>query len=705
MPGQLVGQRGAVPSSGAAADAGPGAGRGAATVRSSLLSRAGMLLGTSLDTGRTLAAIAELLVPSFADQCVVDLLDESGALRRAVTVRGDRARSRRISTPGTADRRVVYSADHPCAMALRTGRPALAIKTAGDVPGTAAVGPVGSAAFPGGSGDRTVVAATVPTAPIAPTAPTTATAATAAGSDPVERAERPAEAPTVPAPGPGQSPTGPNAPAQPGPVLPMLADAAAVIAVPLLGPRGIKGVLAVAADEPGRQFDQQDVELVEEVAARAGFALENASLYESMRSLALALQHSLLPAHLPSIDGVEVRVGYNPGDESDVGGDLYDVMELSSGRIGLAIGDVQGRGAHAAAVMGQLRAALRAYAALDMEPAEVLTNLDNLVRGLNEALLVTCVYAVYDPFTRDCVLANAGHLPPLLAGAHGCHPMEVPPDVPLGVGGVAFTDHYFTVSPGDTIVLYTDGVVERRGQSVDEGVRGLCDALEAAGPGASPAVLCRETLRAGEGPSDDDQAVLAMRTAGDALPVWRLSLPADPASASAARSHARAMLKEWSLDAQTETVELLVSELVTNAVRHASGPAPAPRGPVFDFGALDAKPDDDEAGAVDLSALEYALLGESVTEGLMDNARLDGAMPMTSTANRRVEIVMRRGRSMLWVEVHDQDVRTPRVRIASANDEGGRGLFLVDQLSRRWGVRPTPVGKVVWFQLAMRSEV
>jgi len=199
----------------------------------------------------------------------------------------------------------------------------------------------------------------------------------------------------------------------------VLTDAAAVIAVPLLGPRGIKGVLAVATDSPDRGFAQHDVELVEEVAARAGFALENAALYESMRSLALALQHSLLPAHLPTIDGAAVQVGYNPGDESDVGGDLYDVMELSSGRIGIAIGDVQGRGAHAAAVMGQLRAALRAYAVLDLEPAQVLTHLDDLVQGLNEALLVTCVYAVYDPFTRECVLANAGHPPPLLAGAHG----------------------------------------------------------------------------------------------------------------------------------------------------------------------------------------------------------------------------------------------------------------------------------------------
>ena len=631
MAGQLVGRHDTPALVGAEASREPGTGN----VRSSLLSRAGMLLGTSLDTGRSLAAIAELLVPSFADQCIVDLLDDGGVLRRAVTVRVDHKRNRRTSSPSVADRRVAYPDDHPCAIALRTGRPALA------------------------------------------------------------RAERPVTPPApVPRPSNGNHP--------------MLLDAAAVIAVPLLGPRGIKGVLAVAADGPDGDFDEEDVELVEEVAARAGFALENAALYESMRSLALALQHSLLPSHLPSIDGVAVQVGYSPGDESDVGGDLYDVMELSSGRIGIAIGDVQGRGAHAAAVMGQLRAALRAYAVLDLEPAQVLTHLDDLVQGLNEALLVTCVYAIYDPFTRECVLANAGHPPPLLTGAHGCHPMEVPPDVPLGVGGIAFTDHAFKVAPGDTVVLYTDGVVERRDQSVDQGVRALCDALEAIGPSPTPAALCRATLRASSGPLDDDRAVLAMRTDLDPLPLWRIDLPADPASPSVARAHARAVLREWSAEGLAETVELLVSELVTNAVRHASGPGPTPRGPVFDAVSefdLDRAQDGTlaaEDGELDLAALERVLLGEAAPDGLMDNAVLDGAVAALRN-DRRIEVVMRRGRSSLWVEVHDQDVRTPRVRTASANDEGGRGLFLVDQLSRRWGVRGTATGKAVWFQLPLRG--
>ena len=584
------------------------------SIRASLLSRAGRLLGTSLDTGRTLAAIAELVVPSFADQCVVDLLEDTGVLRRAVTVRLDRERARRVSVPGPADRRVVYPPEHPCAVALRTGAPMMAEFDQGRVP---------------------------------------------ADPPPPSRAAHS-----------------------------LMADAAMVIAVPLLGPRGIKGVLAVGADGVNRKFSAADVELVEEVAARAGFALENAALYESMRSLALALQHSLLPAHLPTIDGVEVQVGYNAGDESDVGGDLYDVMELSAGRVGIVIGDVQGRGAHAAAVMGQLRAALRAYAVLDEEPAQVLAHLDNLVQGLNEALLVTCVYAVFDPFTRECVLANAGHPPPLLAGAHGCQPMEVPPDVPLGVGGVAFNDHTFTVAPGDTIFLYTDGVVEQRGRSVDEGVRDLCAALEEVldgnGPGgtdATPAALCRAALRSSNsiGPADDDRAVLAMRTGVGPLPLWRLSLPATPSSPSAARAAIRPVLEQWGLHAQVETVELLLSELVTNAVRHAAGPAPAPR---FDPDAVE---------ELDLESLELALL---------DNAPVPGAAEGAAAGGRRqVEVVARRGSGSLWVEVYDQDVRMPRVRTATANDEGGRGLFLVDQLSRRWGARDTPTGKAVWFQV------
>ncbi|HEV2640926.1 MAG TPA: SpoIIE family protein phosphatase [Actinocrinis sp.] len=601
-------------------------------VRPSLLSRAGMLLGTSLDTGRTLAAIAELVVPSFADQCVVDLIDDSGRLNRAVTVRMDQAKGRRTSPVGGRGRQVQYPSNHPCAVALRTLRPAIADLSSFPVP-------LG-----------------------------------------------------VPGPG-GPAPATPGAP---GPVdgQALLEEPVSIIAVPLLGPRGVKGVLAAAIDAKADRFDSGDVALLEEVAARAGFALENAALYENMRTVALALQHSLLPTHLPEMDGVKVQFRYSPGDDSDVGGDLYDVIELSAGRIGVAIGDVQGRGAHAAAVMGQLRAALRAYAVLDLEPADVLGHLDELVLGLNEALLVTCIYAVYDPFTRQCVLANAGHPPPLLAGAHGCSPMEVPPDVPLGVGGVAFNDHTFVVAPGDAIVLYTDGVVERRDRAVDLGVRELCEALEKLGEADDPNALCRVVLRTAGSASDDDQAVLAMSTGFAPLPIQRTELPVDPQSASMARSYVTGILSDWDIRSESvvDTVELLVSELVTNAVRHAAGPSPVPRV------TLDA-----DESQLDLDALERALLADTPPENLLDNVLLDGAIPKLRMA-RRIEVVVRRGQAAIWIEVYDQDVRTPRVRSASATDEGGRGLFLVKQLSQRWGVRSTTTGKAVWFQLALPEE-
>jgi PAS domain S-box-containing protein len=600
------------------------------TAHIALLSRAGMLLGTSLDTGRTLSAIAELLVPSFADHCVVDLLDETHVLRRAVTVhaddplplrhrqeRPDAESAERDSPEDERGAPITYPADHPCARALATGRPVLV------------------------SGKRPY---------------------DEDSTHPVSAAD----------------------------ARMLMADAHAVIAVPLLGPSGAKGVLAIAAADGQRDYDASDVELLEELAARAGLALENAALYDRKRSLAYTLQTSLLPADpLPTVDGLSIAVGYHPGEDLEVGGDMYDVVPLSAGRVGIVIGDVQGRGAHASAVMGQLRAAVRAYAVLDLEPATLLSHLDELVRGLDDMLLVTCVYAVYDPFTRRCILANAGHPPPLLAGADGCFPMEVPPDVPLGVGGITFTDHVFVVPPGDTMVLYTDGVVERRDQPVDQGVRALCAALERLP--RDPHVVCRATLRAAAGPADDDQAVLAMRTNERDLPVSLLVLPGRPEAASAARAHTRQTLASWDLTELTDLAELLVSELVTNAVRHAATPRPT---------ALVYEDDDAFESFLD-SFLD--VVGEKALESESDDddeATVPLRLPRTPPeAARHVEITLRRGRHALWIEVYDPDVRLPRLRVADETDEGGRGLYLVDNLSARWGARPTRTGKLVWFEL------
>lgn len=614
-----------------------------AAVRAAVLSRAGMQLGTSLDTGRTLAALAEILVPAFADSCIVDLLDENGTAQRLVTVHSN---DNTPCPPMRAGTEIHYPARHPCEKTLRTGRPVV-------IQGT----------------------------------------------------------PRIKAPHPESECDQKS----------LLLDAKSLIAVPLLAPSGVRGVLAIAYTEdtdPARHYDAADLELIEELAARAGLALENAAIFDRQRTLALALQKSLLPTDLPLPDGVSIRVGYAPGADSEVSGDLYDVVELSSGRIGVVIGDVQGRGAHAAAVMGQLRAALRAYVVLDVQPGQLLSYLDEVVRSLNEEILVTCVYAIYDPFTRRCALANAGHPPPLLASAHGCHPMEVPPDVPLGIGPLGpgsgkgpmqFTDHIFNVPPGDVLIMYTDGVVERRDQSVDQGVRTLCAAIESVV--REPRAICRAALRAAGSEAHDDQAVLAMATSTVDLPLSRLALPARPEAAFAARHHTRAVLREWGLSEHAELAELLVSELITNAVRHASGPRPSP----WSF-ADDSYPEANN-GPRSLDALEKAATREySDHLGAMDEDNemdllaepgmldelglLDGTLSAPG-GSRRLDLVLRRGLRALWIEVHDPDVRLPRIRQAGETDEGGRGLYLVDALSARWGARPTDAGKFVWFELPL----
>ncbi|NUR61454.1 MAG: SpoIIE family protein phosphatase [Catenulispora sp.] len=614
-----------------------------AAVRAAVLSRAGMQLGTSLDTGRTLAALAEILVPAFADTCVVDLLDENGVAQRLVTVHSTDIAP---CPPMRAGTEIHYPARHPCDRALRTGRPVL-------IQGAPRVKAL----------------------------------------DPDEECDRKA----------------------------LLLDAKSLIAVPLLAPSGVRGVLAIALTEdaePTPRYDTADLELVEELAARAGLALENAAMFDRQRTLALALQKSLLPTDLPLPDGVSIRVGYAPGAASEVSGDLYDVVELSAGRIGVVIGDVQGRGAHAAAVMGQLRAALRAYAVLDVQPGQLLSYLDELVRGLNEEILVTCVYAIYDPFTRRCALANAGHPPPLLASAHGTYPMEVPPDVPLGIGplgpgggkgAVQFDDHIFSIPPGDVLVMYTDGVVERRDQSVDQGVRTLCEAIERVV--REPRAICRAALRAAGSEAHDDQAVLAMATSTVDLPLSRLALPARPEAAFAARHHTRAVLREWGLSEHAELAELLVSELITNAVRHASGPRPSP------WSFTDADEPAPAAPPLAEDMLELAAVREYASHlgaldednemdllaepGLLDElGMLDGTLTAPG-GSRRLDLVLRRGLRALWIEVHDPDVRLPRIRQAAETDEGGRGLYLVDALSARWGARPTDAGKFVWFELPL----
>ncbi|EFC83311.1 SpoIIE family protein phosphatase [Parafrankia sp. EUN1f] len=251
------------------------------------------------------------------------------------------------------------------------------------------------------------------------------------------------------------------------------------ITVPIHSRGRVLGALTV--DRAGMEpFSALDIHLVEELARRGGAALDNAQLFRDVEESALTLQRSLLPAHPPALDGMEIAMEYRPGTAgTEVGGDLYDVIPLPGGRAGIAIGDVMGRGLHAAAVMGQLRAALRAYALEDWGPAELLARLDRVVDSLPGLQLATSMYAVYDPYSGRATIASAGHPPPLLL-----LPDEQPdylvlePGLPLGTGEAdSFSETTITLPPGSALVLFTDGLVESRRRSLADGLEHLRSGL------------------------------------------------------------------------------------------------------------------------------------------------------------------------------------------------------------------------------------
>jgi serine phosphatase RsbU (regulator of sigma subunit)/anti-sigma regulatory factor (Ser/Thr protein kinase) len=543
--------------------------------RLALLSRSGSLLGTSLDVPATIAALGQLLVPTLADHCVIDLVDDAGRPVRLAVVHAEGTGGEAASWEPVG-RRVDYPAVHPSAEALRTG--------------------------------RVVHVPEVLSQDVESAAPTPESAAYA-------RRVGLREALCLP-----------------------------------LRARGVtRGVLSLATSVSGRSYSAADIELLREVTARAALALDNALLFTEQRALALTLQRSLLPAALPDLDGIEVASRYLPGRDAEVGGDWYDVIPLSAGRVGVVIGDVQGRGAPAAALMGQLRAVVRAYAHLDVEPQRLLGHVDELVRGLGLDVLVTCTYLAYDPWTRRAVVASAGHPPPLMAEGSGCAALPIPAGPPLGVGGVPFVQRGVQVPPGGRLALYTDGLVDRRGGDFEVALRVLCAAVGAAG--ATPEQACDAALSALGDPPDDDRALLVLRTATEDLPYSQVPLAAELTSVSGARSHAVDVVKAWGFGEHADLVELLVSELVTNALRYASPTSP-----------------------------------------------VSGASEEDPTS---VRLRMRRGRFALWAEVFDPDLRLPRLRLAGDRDEGGRGLYLVDALASRWGTRPTRSGKIVWFEVSL----
>ncbi|MER0448047.1 SpoIIE family protein phosphatase [Streptomyces sp. Edi4] len=436
------------------------------------------------------------------------------------------------------------------------------------------------------------------------------------------------------------------------------------LAVPMVAHDTVVGLVQFARAKGSEPFGERDRALATELASRAAVCIDNARLYRREHERALILQRSLLPPGAPEAAGLDIACRYLPGSaESEVGGDWFDVIELPGHRTALVIGDVMGRGLRAAVAMGELRTAVRTLALLDLEPAEVLSHLDEIARGLgapggsqqasrvshksreadlSEVYLATCVYAVYDPVTRRCTFANAGHLPPVLVepGDDPGEPamlLDVPPGLPLGVGGEPFEEVEVDLPEGALLALYTDGLVESRDHPLDEGLHAFRKTLT--DPGRPLEDVCDQVLgsldtRHGE----DDIALLLARVQGlpvDAVGDWRL--PREPRSVGRARELTRTQLLAWDLDDLVDTTELLVSELVTNALRYGDG---------------------------------------------------------------EIRLRLLRDRTLVC-EVWDAGLVQPRRRRARDTDEGGRGLQLVGLLSAAWGARRTPRGKTVWFELAL----
>lgn len=422
-----------------------------------------------------------------------------------------------------------------------------------------------------------------------------------------------------------------------------------LLVLPLRARGVVLGLLVISRAGTRAPFDEDDMELGMEIAGRASSALDNARLYVREREGALMLQRTLLPQFVPEPPGVRVAFRYVPGSSgTEVGGDWFDVIPLAGGRVAFVVGDVMGHGLGAAATMGRLRTAVRTLAGLDMPPDELLRRVndlgDDLAHDRSEGWMATALYAVYDPSTRRCCAATAGHLPPVLVDATGgagaesaVRLVELPTGAPLGVTGVEFEAAELEVPDGAVLVLYTDGLVEARHEDISDGLDRLCDVLRL--PFTSLEDACDDVLAAmGPGREPDDVALLMARLGG--LPAGSTAswtFPSEVGAVRSARRHVRETLAQWHLQPLSDVTALLVSELVTNSLRYAHGP---------------------------------------------------------------VGVRMVRGTSLL-VEVSDTLPDPPRERLVTAEDEGGRGLQLVARASRRWGTRHGPLGKTVWFELAL----
>ena len=611
--------------------------------RIGLLERIGDRLAGSLELNRTLRHVAETLVPQFADHCFIDLRQNDKLIRRvAMHAKGWQP------VPGTwaaLGEPINYPQGHFCQQAMERLD-------------TIVVEDFESHRFPAPS------------------------AASAAACDDVA--------------------------------------VTSVIASPLLARGELLGVMSLALSHLTHRddihYDSFDREFVGAIAGRVAVAIDNAMLFEEERRTALAFQTSLLPHDIPKLDGLEIACRYVPakplenrgqGIQTQVGGDWYDIIPLSAGRVAIVIGDVEGRGARAAAIMGQLRAALRAFAQDDKPPAEMLRKLDEWCRTLGHVEtdahgvtspvtpIVSCTYLVYDAWTRKLTFANAGHDAPLLIVDGEVGQLEIEHKGVLlgvrshGVGGVPpFREEQRELPPGATLLLYTDGLTDRRSRedgsghyTEDEAAQMLRQSVKSVAHKDVEA-LAKAAEDAVPGDIDDDMAIVVVRSAAAKLPSQERVFPAEPIMVSEARRMAAETFARWGLDhEQAELACLLVSEVVTNVVLHAAV-SPSPRRALV---------------------FESALVGGAAAAvGLDDSWELGPFDDAPISTGSEFTVRLRRGASAIWAEIFDSDLRLPRIRNADENDEGGRGLYLVDQLASRWGSRPTKDGKAVWFEVPVR---